>query len=227
MRSIAASVRAPNRIFILTRKSRPEEEYVGIVRFSIDEELIRTIKSALPVSAFVETGTFEAMTTAFVAEHFPIVYTIELSETLHAAASKKLEHFENVTAILGESHTELRRLVEVLGGQSVVYWLDAHWCNSDGTAGKSFECPVLEEIRAIGKLNEESIILIDDARMFLAPPMKPHNSSHWPKLDKLVQELQNTSDVHEVVVANDVIIFYPKKVSDSIYDYCKDHTVKR
>jgi hypothetical protein len=39
---------------------------------------------------------------------------------------------------------------------------------------------LLDEFRAIGRLNERSVILIDNARLFLCPPPVPHETSQCP-----------------------------------------------
>ena len=109
--------------------------------------------------------------------------------------------------------------------KSVLYWLDAHWCVADNTAGGNSQCPLLEEIKAIRHLNEESIIIIDDARYFIAPPPSPHEISHWPDLNSILEALYNLSKNHEIVIFNDIILFYPLALKNVIRSYAYHNSV--
>jgi myosin heavy subunit len=100
--------------------------------------------------------------------------------------------------------------------------LDAHWCVANDTSGEQSQCPLLEEILAIGQLNDQSVILIDDARLFLAPPPKPHEASQWPSLDNIINKLHKLSNQHEIMVINDVIVFYPTNVREPITEYARE-----
>src|SRR5262249_13398615 len=150
---------------------------------------IRSLKRVLPLTDFVETGTFQGSTTELVAPLFDRVRTIELSETLHARAATRLANLRNVECLQGDAPRVLREVVPAVSQSSVLYWLDAHWCGTE-TAGQSNECPLLSELEAIGSLNDQSVVLVDDARLFLAPPPAPHNPSHWPTLDVVVERLR-------------------------------------
>ena len=55
------------------------------------------------------------------------------------------------------------------------------------------------------------MILIDDARLFLAPPPSPHNHQSWPTLTEIVHCLPEN---WELAVYEDVIYLFPKKISD-------------
>ena len=181
---------------------------MGAIHFSIDLELVQTLKQSLPVSTFVETGTFKGETTRSVVPFFDQIYTVELSPELMETTGAKLSEFDNVQMIHGSSPQVLSSLQSKLADKSVVYWLDAHWCGAT-TAGKDNECPLLHEINALGQLNDQSVVLIDDARLFLAPPPYPHNPSHWPSLSEVVTSLQSISAVHHLCIVNDVFIFAP------------------
>jgi hypothetical protein len=85
--------------------------------------------------------------------------------------------------------------------------------------------PCLAEISAIGTLGEGSVILIDDARLFLAPPPEPHDVTQWPTFDQILLALRTLSDGHEVMVVNDVIVFYPRSIEKSVDGYARHHGV--
>jgi len=69
------------------------------------------------------------------------------------------------------------------------FWLDSRW-SGPGTAGDDAECPLPDEVRAIRALALDHVILIDDARYFLAPPPPPHDWRSWPSLDEALAFLE-------------------------------------
>ena len=193
---------------------------MGAIHFSVDLELVNALNKRLPLSTFVETGTFEGDTTASVAQLFQNIYTVELADELFANAKKRFENFANIKPIHGSSPEVLEALRNELEDQSVLYWLDAHWCGKI-TAGETYECPLIQELQAIGKLNDQSVILIDDARMIAAPPPLPHNASEWPSLIEVVTELVKLSDKHRLALINDVFVFVPESISQDMVQFSR------
>jgi len=109
--------------------------------------------------------------------------------------------------------------------KSVLYWLDAHWCVAEEeTGGQKSQCPLLQELEAIEKLNEQSVIIIDDARLFLATPPAPHEASNWPNFDDILGKLHALSSTHRVSVLNDTILFAPPAAADALHDYARLHS---
>ncbi len=125
---------------------------------------------------------------------------------------------------LGHSPEILQQIACSLLNKSVLYWLDAHWCAADQAAGESSQCPLLDELGAISGLNEQSIILIDDARLFLCPPPRPHEISQWPSFDSVLKRLRGLSSAHEIMILNDVIICFPAVVRESLKFYAHEHS---
>jgi hypothetical protein len=191
---------------------------MGAINFSLDDELVRALKKTLPLDYFVETGTFEGDTAIAAAAHFGHVYTIELSDEIYRSTAARLSTLVNVQPIHGSSPESLRELKPNLRLKSVLYWLDAHWCGTN-TSGKYYECPLTQELEAIEYLNRQSVILIDDARFFLSPPMSPHDVRSWPMLVDVVQGLLKLSDYHKLWVINDVMVFAPEPTFDDVVQY--------
>lgn len=198
---------------------------MGAVSFSLDIKLVELLKSVLPLDVFLETGTFHGDTVASVQSYFDKIYSIELSESLSQGAIERFSALTYVEVLKGDSPTRLKELTPVLKDKSVLYWLDAHWCVDEDTAGNGSQCPLLNELESIGKLNHESVILIDDARLFLSPPPEPHKVSQWPDFDSVVKKLLSLSEFHQIIVLNDVIIFYPKNIHNSIHAFAIMHGV--
>lgn len=192
---------------------------MGAVTFSIDLELVETLKQALPLTHFVETGTFEGKTVEQVNSLFDEVHSIELAEEYYLKSLERFKSFPNVKLHLGRSEEVLRSLHPRLEAESVLYWLDAHWCSASHTAGETSQCPILQELDAIQHLNSESVLLIDDARLFLCPPPKPHEISQWPNFNQIVRKLFSLNDQHEVMVLNDVVLFYPSSIQEIVQQF--------
>ena len=142
---------------------------MGAVTFSIDSELVRVLRQLLPLKYFVETGTFEGETVEQVRLLFEEIHSVELAEDYHSQAVERFRDIPEVHLYQGDSEAVLKSLHPQLNSEAVLYWLDAHWCVADKTAGYQSQCPLLQELDALKTLNLNSVILIDDARLFLCP----------------------------------------------------------
>jgi glycosyltransferase involved in cell wall biosynthesis/antitoxin component HigA of HigAB toxin-antitoxin module len=194
---------------------------MGAVTFSLDSRLVASLKSVLPLTVLVETGTFKGDTVAEFESSFNKVVSIELSKTLWFDAVKRFEQYQHVQILQGSSSDQLRELASELQNTATLYWLDAHWCAASDTAGDISQCPLLHELQAIGKLNSESVLLIDDARLFLSPPLAPHEISQWPSFHQILSCLLSMSNEHELMVVNDVIAFFPSKAKGALEQYAQ------
>ncbi len=196
---------------------------MGAVTFSLDPVLLDCLRSALRPEVFVETGTFEGGTAEQAAAAVPEVHTVELAEEYYRRARERLARFPSVHVYHGESPAVLRSLRPRLEGRRVIYWLDAHWCDAGETAGAESQCPLLDELAAIGNLNAGSAVLIDDARFFLCPPPGAHRVEQWPSLDGLVSRLFATGPAHELMIVSDVICLYPRSAADAMRGLARAH----
>jgi glycosyltransferase involved in cell wall biosynthesis len=194
---------------------------MGAVSFSLDSQLVDALQSALKLEVLVETGTFKGDTAAAVQGSFDRIISIELSQELWAEAAKRFADQPHVQILQGDSAEQLRTLSPELQSKNALYWLDAHWCVADGTAGELSQCPLLQELQAIDRLNNGSVVLIDDARLFLAPPLAPHEISQWPAFNEIVKALQGLSANHELMIVNDVIAFFPAVAKGALQRYAQ------
>jgi hypothetical protein len=192
---------------------------MGAVTFSIDLQLVKTLKQALPLTQFVETGTFEGDTVEQVKPLFETIHSVELAEEYYLRSVERFQSIPHIKLYCGRSEDVLRSLQPLLEKQSVLYWLDAHWCLANHTAGQTSQCPILQELDAIQHLNSDSVILMDDARLFLCPPPQPHEVSQWPSFDAILRKLYSLSNGHEVMVLNDVILYYPSTIRTAVQQY--------
>jgi uncharacterized coiled-coil protein SlyX len=179
----------------------------------------------LPLTTFVETGTFEGEAVARMRDTFSDIHSIELSDTYYADAVERFKDNDAISLYHGDSAVVLRSLARTVEARSTVYWLDAHWCVAEETAGERSQCPLLAELTAIDSLNASSVVLIDDARLFLATPPAPHEVSDWPNLESVLQGLRALSATHQISVVNDVIVFYPPLATEMVANYAREHGV--
>lgn len=181
---------------------------MGSVRFSIDPKLVRHLVDELKLTTFVETGTHKGDTVRSVLDMFDEIHTIEIADGLYGAA---VEMFEDEPKVHLHHGSSVDVLSEILPKQSVLYWLDAHPC--DTTLTGVDQCPLLEELRLIGSLDENSVVMIDDAGLFEAQlATRPGVYGRWPHMGEVAKGLRSLSDKHRLFVVDDVIVFCPRKL---------------
>ncbi|MCX6175430.1 MAG: glycosyltransferase [Ignavibacteriales bacterium] len=198
---------------------------MGAINFSLDLNLVKNLKKVLPLDIFVETGTFEGDTIENVKDLFSEIYSVELSEEYYNKVKKRFQSKDAIHLYLDSSEKFLKKIHPVLKEKSVLYWLDAHWCVADKTAGEKSQCPLLDELVSIRSLNKNSIIIIDDARLLIAPPPSPHEITQWPDFNSIIALFRKLSTVHETIILNDTIIFYPKSIRETIKDYAYENSI--
>lgn len=198
---------------------------MGAIHFSLDERLVELFTRELPLTTFVETGTFRGDTLEMARKHFPECHSGELSPELHAAARERFAGDSSITLHLGSSPEFLASLAPVLQEKSVLFWLDAHWCSADHTAGEHSQSPILEELDAIGRLHRDSVLLIDDARLYLSTPPAPHAVADWPDIHDLAGRLFALGPDHRLSVFDDIIAFYPVGLKDTLARHIHHHAV--
>lgn len=81
---------------------------------------------------FIETGTLFGHTTLHASYWMQNVITIELSQDLHAQASRHLVHRPNISCLQGHSAERLPQVIESHPG-TAFYFLDAHWSGDRST----------------------------------------------------------------------------------------------
>ena len=153
------------------------------VSSNIPGPLLASLRRKYRFDVFVETGTAAGHTTELAAVMFDRVYTVELSKQQRAVAMGRLRDYSNIDFKLGESPKFIRDIRDDLDNRSVLFWLDAHWCGGERLGP---ECPLLEELAAIGEqFPSRWVVLIDDARLFFNPPPPPHRPEDWPTFSQI------------------------------------------
>jgi hypothetical protein len=192
---------------------------MGIIRQGPPEHIVLHLAEQYRVPYFVETGTFLGDTAAWAGRHFRRAFTIEAAEPIYRQAVARHAGAENVAFLLGDTRARLAEIVPTLDAPAL-FWLDAHWSGGQ-TAGAADECPLLDEIAIVDRMRADSFILIDDARLFLAPPPRPHRAEQWPDLAAVAAGLTERVDRY-VVVLEDVIIAAPATLRQDLAGYFQD-----
>lgn len=192
---------------------------MGSLRMGPPGQLVETLREACGIRCFVETGTYQGATARWAAARFEKVVTIEASRSWYDRTGPALRALPNVEPLLGDTRVELAGVVSRLRDPAL-FWLDAHWSGGD-TFGSEEECPVLAELAAVLRAPVEHLVLIDDARLFLAPPPRPHRRELWPDIRELIQALAPRPDAY-VAVFEDVIAIVPPGARPIVVQYCQE-----
>ena len=142
------------------------------------------IRNGMPGATWVETGTFLGETTALLAEHAAMVYSVEPEPKLFARAKALFADKKNVEIINGGSEDVFPSLLPKLHG-NVNFWLDGHYSAGITFKGK-IDTPVKDELRSISDNMahfSRVTVLVDDVRCF--DPQNP-DFSEYPTIDFLV-----------------------------------------
>ncbi|MEG3841898.1 FkbM family methyltransferase [Microcoleus sp. herbarium14] len=196
---------------------------MGLIRAGVPTELAIALKDAYNLQGFIETGTNYGGTALWAAQYFQKVITIEAAKAIHEAVVKNYGHLKNIEFVLGNSKEQLEAIVPTLK-EPCIFWLDAHW-SGGVTYGEADECPLLEELQIINDSEFDHFILIDDARLFLCPPPRPHRIEEWPTIDA-VTSLLNSGKSRYTVIVEDVIVSVPEKAKLVVAQYSQAVSTK-
>jgi hypothetical protein len=131
-------------------------DWNGFHRDQIYRALMIEIAKSLPVSSFVETGTWRGDSTQTIAMRFPRlpIYTCEIVEKTYHLARGVLKKYPTVTQSLGRSDEFIGQLIrERKIGDFPFFFLDAHW---------QTYWPLRQELKYISDAQLKAIMVIDD-----------------------------------------------------------------
>jgi hypothetical protein len=176
-------------------------------------DLAIALRAELALERAIETGTYHGGSARLLSRIFPSVTTIELSPELHEDARERLADVPAVRCLQGASQDLLPELVD--RSIPTLYWLDGHWSGGP-TAGEESECPVIAEVEQIGNGHLDDCLLIDDARMFIASPLPPHDPAQWPSLMELFDAIRTSRPGVHVTIVGDTVIAVPMRGKDIV-----------
>jgi hypothetical protein len=140
----------------------------------------------------VETGTYDAKTSKFLAEHFDVVFTIELHPDVNPYDGKTYSQLykeissthENLTFLFGDSREVLGTVLSELPDERFFILLDAH---------SMLEGPLREELKLIKEHSNRNdhVILIDDCRDL--------GQGDFPTLSEFEELLRNINPDYTII----------------------------
>lgn len=149
----------------------------------------------------VETGTYLGEMVEAMSPHFDRVYSIELSEYLHAKARRRFNKKTHVELLRGDSGRELKTVMAAVT-HPTLFWLDGHY-SAGATAKGDKDTPIYEELEHIFQAPDMGhVILIDDARCFGTDPA-------YPSLEELKRFIAARRENVSILVKDDSIIVTP------------------
>jgi hypothetical protein len=149
---------------------------------------------------------------------------VELSPYYHQKAGERFAGQAGIELVCGPSPDFLRERRAQHQSTATLFWLDAHWCQADEeTGGADAQSPLLAELEAIQRLHPESALLVDDAQLYLCPPLKPHRLADWPGWDEVVRSILPLSLAHRFMVYNDVVVCYPAHLHAALSEEVQTH----
>ena len=191
--------------------------------------LIKPILDKYNVPFLVETGTASGDSAVVATTLFKRIWTIELIEGrvdyrtgnggIHYMTGDSSQILPEVIKTLQQLKGE-RPLTEEK--QWVVFYLDAHYSDDVPNETGYPECPLIAEINAVAEYGYESIIIIDDARLFFGQPPHPHNPEEWPSLKEIFLLLNEKFPYHHITITDDYILAIPLHVRDVIDEEWRD-----
>ena len=194
---------------------------MGLINFGVPEEEIEFLKHIMKLDVFVEGGTYKGGTAKSMGEKFRKIFTIEKSDIMFEIAKENLKDTNNITLLKGDTREHLDSIIA--NNENILFWLDAHWSGGD-TYGEEDECPLIEELDIIFKYNKNYVILIDDARLFLAPPPYPHNFNNWQSLTDIMKAIPES---WELIEFEDVIYLFPKAINNEFKFFLQNIVTKQ
>ena len=196
---------------------------MGNIYWSLHLPLASRIASDLGLKLAIESGSYFGSGAVHLATICERVFSIENDPLLHEFCSKCYGNIKNIVWVCGKSDDALARICKKIH-EPALFVLDAHWFPmsprsefSEGTL-----CPLMGELDAISKPLkelEESVIMIDDAAMFLDSLDRPFKRSDFPPITAVIEQLRGAMGFAYVEVVDDVIVAGPKAIGNSISWY--------
>jgi hypothetical protein len=180
--------------------------------------LVRTLARGQDLRVAVETGTYLGDGAVALRSVVDDVISIEVAEDLHRQAVERHGQRAGIDFVRGSSSEVLADVLAAVA-KPALFWLDGHW-SGGVTGGQEHECPVMDEITTIDRWPHAgaSVILIDDARLFLTSPPPPHRPDQWPAFIEIADQLRIAHPRH-VTLLDDVIVAGPAAIRPLLDTY--------
>lgn len=178
----------------------------------LDRLFLEKLKELFNAKIFIESGTYYGDSAAIAAEIFEEVHTIELSDFLFKKACERFANRENIKIYHGDSAQMISRILLPIQ-KRILFWLDGHW-SCGATARGSVNTPIKEELLAIKESGlKNSIILIDDIRLFQKSEKDVHDTPFegYPDLSNVIDLIHSMNNDYRCYVLGDILIAFTDK----------------
>lgn len=195
---------------------------MGIVNPGTPDTHINFLKNEMNLDVFFEGGTYTGASAIRMSKIFERVITVEKSPIMHARAARNIGKagVDNIVLLKGDTRDHLKKFLAQ--NDNILFWLDAHWSGGH-TYGEGDECPLIQELKLIFSTKKNYLVLIDDARLFLSSPPRPHNYLEWPTMREVIAAIPAD---HEMIVYNDVIYLLPRSILNDFRGYLQDEVTQ-
>lgn len=180
--------------------------------------LINRFLKHIKIPTLVETGTAAGGSVKEAASYFENCHTIELNPERpikEDAPQNIIWHTGSSIEVLPEI---VYQLIQKKAGidsphfRYAMFWLDSHFDGDKPSGSKYKDCYLLEELEIISEYSQDSIIIIDDARLFMGNPPHPNEPKEWPNLQQIFKMFDEKFPYFFVTIIDDYIIALPDRV---------------
>lgn len=180
--------------------------------------IIQEFLKEIPIDYFVELGTAAGDSAKEASKHFPEVITIEINEDRpqYDVSAK------NIKWLTGRSIDLLPKIVadfvnhktdhSIQGFKYALFWVDSHFDGDKPNDSPYKDCYLLEELDIISWYDQDSIVFIDDARLFMGNPPYPNNAAEWPTIQEIFSKFNEKFKYHYTTIIDDYIISIPDRI---------------
>lgn len=189
------------------------------------------------IENFVETGTGLGTSIEYIlnTKHQNInIYSIEILEDLYLKAKEKFVDKQNVCLLQGKSDIELKTIIDKLGPNPTMFWLDAHFPGADfhingatygSESDENIRIPLEQELNTIVSSGRDiiyDVIVIDDLRIYEDGPFANGN---WNErklfggdgIDFIVDNFAKTHYITRSYVDEGYLILFPQTLDRQMY----------
>jgi len=168
------------------------------------EKVIYYYKRRIGADNFIETGTYQGEMLIKQVNQFKNISSVEVVDFLYRDAVEKLKIYKNIKLYHGSSEELLGKMITEQEKARTIFWLDGHY-SGKGTGRGNSDCPLMNELSEIfSNIQDDYVLLIDDARMF-------DGTGGYPTIDMVRQFLQDKIGKYDMMIKNDIIRIKVKK----------------
>jgi hypothetical protein len=131
-----------------------------------------------------------------------------MMRSYYDVAKANLSVFKNVECFLGDSASVLEVVLSLVD-KPALFFLDAHY-SGPGTARSDKDTPVVRELEILRAAPADSVIVIDDARLFAGEEYHTEDFADYPSFDWIRDFVADNFKDYEVWRLADEFVISPE-----------------